>query len=190
VTVGDVTGHGIPAAILMTTVRGFLRLRATMPGTLGDIVSDINREFVKDVEDSGQFMTMFLARIDRSRNRVDWVRAGHDPAILYDPDNDSFIGLNASRGLPLGVADDTVYQSSSCDIKAGQIIFLGTDGIWEARNPDGELFGKERLQMVIHSNSRESARTIALSILDAVEAFRGKEEQEDDLTLVVVKIEP
>ena len=189
VTVGDVTGHGIPAAILMTTVRGFLRLRATMPGSLGDIVSDINREFGKDVEDSGQFMTMFLVRIDRSNNRIDWVRAGHDPALLYDPDSDAFIGLNEGRGLPLGVAADTVYQSSSRDIKPGQIVFMGTDGIWEARNPDGELFGKERLQQVIQTNSREPARTIALSILDAVEAFRGKDEQEDDLTLVVVKIE-
>lgn len=188
VTVGDVTGHGIPAAILMTTVRGFLRLRATMPGTLGEIVSDVNREFARDVEASGAFMTMFLARIDRSENRIDWVRAGHDPAILYDPERDSFTGLDEGRGLPLGVAADFVYQSSACDIKPGQIIFLGTDGIWEAQNPQKELFGKKRLQQVIRVNFRDSARTIALSILDAVEEFRGKEEQQDDLTLVVVKI--
>jgi sigma-B regulation protein RsbU (phosphoserine phosphatase) len=188
VTVGDVAGHGIPAAILMATARGFLRLRAMMPGTLGDIVSDINRQFSKDVADSGQFMTMFLARINRGANRIDWVRAGHDPAILYDPDTDSFSSLDECQGLPLGVAGDAVYQSSSGDIKPGQIIFMGTDGIWEARNADGELFGKERLQAVIHANFRESARTIALSVLDTVEEYRGKGEQEDDLTLVIVKI--
>lgn len=188
VTVGDVAGHGIPSALLMATVRGFLRLRATIPGTLGDIVTDINREFVKDAEDSGQFMTMLLARIDRRKNRMDWVRAGHDPAIVYDPDTDSFSSLEEGRGLPLGVVGDTVYQSSSCDIKSGQIIVLGTDGIWEARNAEGELFGKERLQQAIRTNSRESARAIVLSVLDAVEEFRGKGEQEDDITLVVTKI--
>ena len=188
VTVGDVAGHGIPSALFMATARGFLRLRATVPGTLGDIISDINREFVKDAEESGQFMTMFLARIDLSANRIDWVRAGHDPAILYDPDPDTFNTLNESRGLPLGVSKDEAYKASSCGIKPGQIITLGTDGVWEARNAEGELFGKERLQQVLRKNSRESARTIVLSVLDAVEAFRGQEEQEDDLTLVVIKI--
>ncbi len=188
VTVGDVVGHGIPAAILMTTARGFLRLRATMPGTLGDIVTDVNREFAKDVEDSAQFMTLSLARIDRGENRMDWVRAGHDPAILYDSDSDSFSSLDDGNGMPLGISQDAVYTASSCDIKPGQIIFLGTDGIWEATNSDGELFGKERLQQVIHTNSRESARTIVLSVLDAVEDFRGKGEQEDDLTSAIIKI--
>jgi sigma-B regulation protein RsbU (phosphoserine phosphatase) len=188
VVVGDVAGHGIPSALFMATARGFLRLRATMSGTLGDIVSDVNREFTKDSEDSGQFMTMFLARIDRGANRIDWVRAGHDPAILYDPDTDSFTRLDEGHGLPLGVAMDTAYKASSCKIKPGQILIAGTDGIWEARNASGELFGKKRLQHVVHTNSRESSRTILLSVLDAVEEFRGKGAQEDDLTLVIVKI--
>jgi sigma-B regulation protein RsbU (phosphoserine phosphatase) len=186
--VGDVVGHGIPAALLMATARGFLRLRATMPGTLGDIVTDVNREFVKDAENSTQFMTLFLARIDRDENRLDWVRAGHDPAIVYDPGTDSFSSLDDGKGMALGISKDTVYTASSGDIKPGQIIFLGTDGIWEARNTVGEVFGKERLQQVIHINSRESARSIVLSVLDAVEDFRGKGAQEDDLTSVIIKI--
>jgi len=188
VVVGDVVGHGIPAALFMATARGFLRLRATMPGTLGDIITDVNREFVKDAENSTQFMTLLLARIDRGENRMDWVRAGHDPAIVYDPDTDSFSSLDGGKGMALGISKDTVYTASSGDIKTGQIIFLGTDGIWEARNAEGELFGKQRLQQVIHINSRESARTIALSILDAVAEFRGPGEQEDDLTLVITKL--
>ncbi|MBT8366652.1 MAG: serine/threonine-protein phosphatase [Deltaproteobacteria bacterium] len=181
-------GHGIPSALLMATVRGILRLRATMPGTLGDIVTDVNREFVKDVEDAAQFMTLFLARIDRGENHMDWVRAGHDPAILYDPDTDSFRSLDDGNGVALGISEDEVYTASSCDIKPGQIIFLGTAGIWKASNAEGELFGKERLQQVIHTNSRESARTIVLSVLNAVEEFRGRGEQEDDLTLVITKL--
>jgi sigma-B regulation protein RsbU (phosphoserine phosphatase) len=188
IVVGDVVGHGNPSALLMATARGFLRLRVTMPGTLGDIITDVNREFVKDVEDSTQFMTLLLARIDRGKNRMDWVRAGHDPAIVYDPDTDSFSSLDDGKGMALGISKDTVYTASSVDIKPGQIIFLGTDGIWEARNAEGELFGKERLQQVMHTNSRESARTIVLSVLDAVEEFRGTGTQEDDITAVVIKV--
>ncbi|MFO8084672.1 MAG: SpoIIE family protein phosphatase [Desulfobacterales bacterium] len=188
VAVGDVTDHGIAAAILMTTVRGLLRLRATIPGTLGDIVSDVNREFVKDVKNSGRFMTMFLARIDRHKELMEWVRAGHDPAILYDSQKDCFHSLNGGNGLPLGVSKEATYESMAFNLAPGQIIFLGTDGIWEASNSKGELFGKKRLHQVIHNCAGDSARDIALSILDAVEEFRGKEEQEDDLTLVIVKI--
>jgi serine/threonine protein phosphatase PrpC len=129
-----------------------------------------------------------MARIDRRENRMDWVRAGHDPAILYDLDTDSFSSMDDENGIPLGISQDAVYTVSSCDIKPGQIIFMGTDGIWEARNAQGELFGKESLQQVIHTNSRESARTIALSMPDAVEEHRGRGEQEDDSTLVVIKI--
>ncbi len=104
VMAGDVVGHGNPSALLMATVRGFLRMRVTMPGTLGDIVTDVNREFVMDAEDSAQLMTLFLARIDRDENRINWVRAGHDPAILYDPDTDSFSSLNDGNGMPLGIS--------------------------------------------------------------------------------------
>ena len=101
---------------------------------------------------------------------------------------DEFGSLDDSKGIPLGISQDAVYTASSCDIKPGQIIFMGTDGIWEAHNAQGELFGKKNLQQVIHANARESARTIALSILDAVEEHHGKGEQEDDSTLVVIKI--
>ena len=188
IAVGDVTDHGIAAAILMTTVRGFLRLRATIPGTLGEIVSDINREFEKDVKNSGRFMTMFLIRVDRGNNIIEWVRAGHDPAILYDPDKDDFHRLDGGSGLPLGVTGETSYESLSCRVKPGQIIFIGTDGIWETRNNEGELFGKERLRQALRTFSGESARDIVLSVLDTVEEFRGDQEQEDDLTLVVAKI--
>jgi sigma-B regulation protein RsbU (phosphoserine phosphatase) len=188
VVVGDVAGHGIPSALLMASARGFLKLRTMNPGTLDQIVTDINKEFIKDVDNSGRFMTLFLARIDLGLKRFDWVRAGHDPAILYHSRTDSFTNLDEGRGPALGITEETVYGSSSCDIRRGQILFLGTDGIWEACNADGELFGKKRLQQVIRDNSEESARTIALTILDAVEEFRGDSEQEDDLTLMIIKM--
>ncbi len=188
VAVGDVSDHGIPSALLMATARALLRMRSDSRDSLDDIVADVNREFSKDVGDSGRFMTLFLARIDRDHNRMEWVRAGHDPAILYDPTDDSFKNLDGGKGLPIGVFENAVYEVRSCEIRPGQIVYLGTDGIWEARNSEGETFGKERLQDVIRKNAEFPARKIVHSILDEVGVFCGTAEQEDDLTPVIVKI--
>ena len=188
VAVGDVSGHGIPSALLMASVRAFLRMRSALGGALGDIVADVNRQFSVDVGESGQFMTFFLARVDRSKNYLEWVRAGHDPAILYDLTTDSFQKLNEGKGLPLGVSEKAAYKESFCKISLGQIIYIGTDGIWEARDAEGNIFGKERLEQVIRKYNAETAQTIVLSILDAVKDFCGTADQEDDLTLVVIKV--
>jgi sigma-B regulation protein RsbU (phosphoserine phosphatase) len=187
VVVGDVADHGIPSALLMATVRGFLRLRASMPGRPGEIVSDVNRAFANDVEKSGRFMTLFLAQIDPGRSRIVWVNAGHEPAIMYDPARDTFEHLKG-KGMALGVHKDANYKELSFEIKPGQLIFIGTDGIRETRNHNDEMFGNQRLQQILRQNAKASAQTVKLAILEAVADFRGNQPQEDDLTLVVVKV--
>jgi sigma-B regulation protein RsbU (phosphoserine phosphatase) len=187
VAVGDVSGHGVPSAITMATARAFLRLRASLPGTLAEIISDVNQKFVEDVEYSGEFMTLFLARIDRAARRIQWVRAGHDPALLYDPRQERFHELTG-EGAPLGVSDAARFIESTLPIAAGQVIIIGTDGIWEARNPAGQMFGKDRLMQVIRENAGEPAKAIAIAVLDAVEEFRDHGEQADDITVMAIKV--
>ena len=94
VTIGDVPGHGIAAALLMATVRAGLRQRVSLGGSLKDIVSDVNRQLVSDVEASGQFIGLFYLVLDPSERSIKWVRAGHAPAIVYDPDTDTFDELH------------------------------------------------------------------------------------------------
>jgi sigma-B regulation protein RsbU (phosphoserine phosphatase) len=187
IAVGDVSGHGISSAITMSTVRAFLRLRASLPGSLAAIIADVNRKLVEDVEYSGQFMTLFLARVDRGARRMEWVRAGHDPGMLYDIGRDVFSEL-AGQGAPLGVSDQTRFEESVAAVEPGQIIVIGTDGIWETRNRAGEMFGKERLMHLIRQHAQSPAQAIVLAVLDAVEEFRGPDEPEDDLTLMAVKV--
>jgi sigma-B regulation protein RsbU (phosphoserine phosphatase) len=187
VVVGYLADHGIPSALLMATVRAFLRLRASMPGTPGDIVSDVNRAFANDVEKSGRFMTLFLAQIDPGRSRMVWVNAGHEPAIIYDPVSDAFENLKGN-GMPLGVSEDATYKELSFEIKRGQIIFIGTDGIRETRNQNDEMFGNQRLQQILRQNAKASSQTVKRAILEAVAEFRGNQTQEDDITLVVIKV--
>jgi sigma-B regulation protein RsbU (phosphoserine phosphatase) len=83
--VGDVTGHGVDAALLMTTVRTYLRMRASQCGGISRIVTEMNRHLALDILDTGRFMTMFYMSIDVENKNLSWVRAGHDPAIIYDP---------------------------------------------------------------------------------------------------------
>ena len=90
VAIGDVSGHGISSALLMATVRSSLRQRASLTGNIAKIISDVNRQLAQDVEDSGQFMTMFFLALDTATRQLEWVRAGHDPGIVYDTGSDSF----------------------------------------------------------------------------------------------------
>jgi sigma-B regulation protein RsbU (phosphoserine phosphatase) len=112
VVVGDVTHHGIPSALLMTTARAFLRERVqTPPSDCSAIISDVNKRLVRDVEELNLFMTMFYSEIAIKEKMIRWVKAGHEPAILYTPGTDSY-ELLAGEGLPLGVMEDAVYQRS------------------------------------------------------------------------------
>ena len=188
VVVGDVSDHGIPSALLMTTARAFLRQRMSRAGDLNRIVSDVNRQLARDVEESGQFMTLFLCEIDVDNQWVRWVRAGHDPALIYDLETDSFDELGG-RGLALGIFEDSKYQTLTREIKPRQIIAIGTDGIWETTNIQGQQFGKERFKNVIQANASESAVEILTRVINEVDDFTGQSEKSDDVTLVIIKVE-
>jgi sigma-B regulation protein RsbU (phosphoserine phosphatase) len=189
VAIGDVCGHGIPSALLMATVRSSLRQRVSLPGSTAKIISDVNRHLVKDVEDSGQFMTMFFLALDTETRQLEWVRAGHDPGIVYDPGSDSFSELGGS-GIALGVDGGWSYEDNKkTDFSNGQIIFLSTDGIWEARNQKGEMLGKEPILNAIRQNASSDATQIIDAIFDILDKFIGDVKIEDDVTSVVIKMQ-
>lgn len=189
VVVGDVAGHGIPSALLMATARASLRQRSAMAGSIGEIVSDVNRQLTRDVEESGQFMTLFYLTIDPGNRRLQWVRAGHDPAVFYDPAADTFEELYGS-GVAMGLDEHWKYdENERTGLEDGQIILLGTDGIWEALNANGEMFGKPRIFDIVRQNAAAGAKDISDRIFAALKDFQAGSRAEDDVTLVVVKID-
>ncbi len=189
VAIGDVSGHGISSALLMATVRSSLRQRASLTGNIAQIISDVNRQLVQDVEDSGQFMTMFFLTIDTATRQLEWVRAGHDPGIVYDPGSDAFSELGGA-GIALGVDAEWIYEDNKkTDFTNGQIIFLSTDGIWEARNKKGEMLGKEPILSAIRQNSFSSATQIMAAIFGTLNKFIDGMKIEDDITAVVIKMQ-
>jgi sigma-B regulation protein RsbU (phosphoserine phosphatase) len=189
VAVGDVSGHGIQAALLMATVRAFLKSRARQPGSIADVIADINRLVADDTSETGQFMTLFYAEIDPRERIIHWVRAGHDPAMLYNPDTDTIEEL-MGKGIALGVDGGSEYQGQIIKgLSQGQVLLIGTDGLWETRNESGEMFGKERLKALIRQYAHLSAKQMITSIIDELQAFRKSVKQDDDITLVVIKID-
>jgi sigma-B regulation protein RsbU (phosphoserine phosphatase) len=189
VVVGDISGHGVDSALLMTTARAFLRMRASQPGTISEIITAMNHHLTRDVLETGRFMTLFYLSIDPEQKSLDWVRAGHDPAIVYDPVRDEFEELKGG-GVALGVNDEFDYEENrKGGLANGQIIAVGTDGIWEAINKDGEMFGKDRLRRVIRSHAGEGSSDILNAVYDGLNQFTRGQKTEDDITLVIIKVD-
>ncbi len=184
--VGDVTGHGVPSALLMATARALL-LATEDSETPAGRVRRANRLLCRDVGDSGRFMTLLAMEIRPGEGIARYVRAGHDPALCYDPARGVFEEWPGS-GIPLGIDPDYAYAEYAMPFTTpGAVLVLGTDGIWEARNEAGDMYGKARFREVVAGASGLSAAGIVAAVLDDLTAFRGSRRQEDDVTLVVVK---
>jgi sigma-B regulation protein RsbU (phosphoserine phosphatase) len=189
IVVGDISGHGVDSALLMTTARAFLRMRASQPGTIVEIVSEMNSHLAGDVLESGKFMTLFYLAIDPEQRSLSWVRAGHDPALIYSPESDEFEELKGD-GIALGITEDFQYSlQKKQGLRNGQIIVIGTDGIWEAFNSEGQMFGKKRLCDIIRKHSSASADDILNEVYLEINQFMSGTQPEDDITLVVVKVD-
>ena len=188
IVVGDVSDHGIQSALLMATARAALHQRWSLSGSIAHILSDVNRQLVRDIEESGHFMTLFCTEIDKQKKCIQWVNAGHDPAILYNRYTDAFDELGG-RNPALGIDENVTYKELKRDIVKGQILVIGTDGIWESRNSKGEMFGKDKLKEVIRENAAAPAKGILNSVIKQVEQFSYPLRKEDDVTLTVIKIE-
>ena len=173
VVVGDIAGHGVESALIMTTARAFLRMRASQPGT---------------VAETDKFMTLFYLRIDSVAHQLAWVRAGHDPALVFHPLTDTFEALEGP-GMVLGVDENYVFKTNrQKGLAAGDIIAIGTDGIWEACNRAGEMYGKTRFKDVIREKAEKDAADIVNGVFDDLKQFTFGQAYEDDITLVIIKV--
>ncbi|MEA5088269.1 SpoIIE family protein phosphatase [Solidesulfovibrio sp.] len=194
VIVGDATGHGIAAALFMATGRALLRGGRAAKADPAALLTLANGLLCEDTMDSGRFLTLFALRLVHGGlapdGHLEWARAGHDPALVYDPATDAFVEL-FGPGLPLGVLPDFVYEGQSHPgLKPGQVLALGTDGIWEARNPAGEMYGKDRFRAVLRANAAASAEEILAAGHQDVADFQAGAPRDDDITLVILKAEP
>jgi sigma-B regulation protein RsbU (phosphoserine phosphatase) len=184
---GDVMGHGVAAAMLMASARGMLRSRVGTPGSLGDLLTHVNELLVVDTG-GDRFMTMLVGVVDAETMTTRWSSAGHDAPFVYDAGTDSFIDLDVPAGLPLGVTGGEPYEESKpIPFRPGQVMVIGTDGIWEARNAGDEEFGRDRLKETIRELAGRSAHEIQVGLYERVMVHCGGKTIEDDVTYIVVK---
>jgi sigma-B regulation protein RsbU (phosphoserine phosphatase) len=188
IIVGDVVGHGVGAALLMATIRALMRCRISLAGTPETVIGDVNRLLCKDTAESGNFITLFYLLINWKKKTLEWVRCGHDPAIIYYPETRRFSELKGG-GLALGIEPDFPYKKNSISLEQiQQVILIGSDGVWETENKQGEVFGKERVKTLLAANSHLTPKQIIRKITDEIRLFRQSAPQLDDITLVIAKI--
>lgn len=185
--VGDVVGHGVGSALLMTSAAGILHAAiANGEENLSRLFSTLNTFLEKDVGDT-RFMTLFFAFLNQTERSLKWLSAGHGPTFLYRATTGS-IEEFAATTMPLGVMGDVEFKPvKNVTLESGDILAIGTDGIWETNNPSGEMFGTERVGQLLKELSHKSAEEIISEILQDVEEFRGSAQKADDLTLIVLK---
>jgi sigma-B regulation protein RsbU (phosphoserine phosphatase) len=190
VVVGDISGHGVDAALLMTTARAVIRSRAAFSGSPAQLVSAMNRDLAFDMQRTGHFMTLFMLDFDLSRGSARWVRAGHEPALIYRPEQGTFESL-FGEGLPLGIDEKFAYTEYPLDqLPSGSILAIGTDGIWEATDAGGTCFGKAQFRQIIQDLAHHDSNHIVNSVFDELKNHTRGIPPRDDITLVVIKIEP
>jgi CHASE2 domain-containing sensor protein len=188
IAIGDVSGKGMPASLLMSNVQAGLHSQLFREKIdLVDITTTLNVLIFQNTEVSS-FVTFFLAQLLLQPLRLECVRAGHEKPLLVTADGT--VSELDDGGIALGIIPDAQYSQYETKLEPGDVFCLYTDGVTEARSKAGEWFTKERLFEVILENRYKDAKSIVENIVDKVRQFSGLEKQADDITLVIVRVDP
>ncbi len=199
IAVGDVSGKGISAALLMASIRSALH-GLTFSGTLtlARIIEGLNR-IIYDSSTSNRFVTFFFGEYDPSTRTLDYVNAGHNAPVLLRPTapgHDSFcspegpcmVELLETGGPVLGIFTDVQYEQGRCQLQPYDILIAFTDGISEAMTANYEEWGEERLIAAAKLSTQRSAQDLVTALVQAADEFTAGAPQNDDLSLVVLKV--
>ncbi|HLQ67432.1 MAG TPA: SpoIIE family protein phosphatase [Candidatus Limnocylindrales bacterium] len=184
IVIGDVSGKGIAAALIMAAFRASLIAEIRNNYAMRTSMTKVNRLLWESIEPD-RFVTALFGVLDTAARRLTYVNAGHNPAMLYRAATGQFDTLE-STGPLLGTFETATFKERVVEIRVGDVLVMYTDGVTEAMSPDGELFGEERLRREIVQRKEESAAKVLRGIWEAVQAYQAGD-QEDDVTIVVVK---
>jgi serine phosphatase RsbU (regulator of sigma subunit)/predicted ester cyclase len=182
--VGDATGKGVPAALVMSTTCGMLRLAAQSYSSPGEILQRVNEALVPNVPPN-MFVTCFYAIVDPKSASLSYANAGHNlPCCSHDDQGATEL---EARGMPLGLMPQMSYEEKESVLVPGESVLFYTDGLIEAHNPKGEMFGTPRLRGLL-SESYGVRRGLSVTLMEELVRFTGERwEQEDDITLLTLR---
>ncbi len=184
--IGDVSGKGIPASLVMVITSTLFRVFANSTDSPAEIVSRLNNAIAENNE-ACMFVTFFCGELDLSTGCLTFCNAGHNAPIVAGKDGKSYY-LPMDSNLPLGIVADYKFGNQQVDLPKGSAMLLYTDGLTEGENADKELFGEERTLQAAQALSKLGARDIVNGITEALGQFVGEAEQSDDLTLLCVRL--
>ncbi len=187
--IGDASGHGPAAAVVMAMFHAILHAYPGEPEGPAEMLEHANRQLTaKRIENS--FVTAFLAVYEPRTRRLTYSRAGHDPPLIKDPGRGGAVRrLDAAGGVPLGVLDAVRYEEVTLELRPGQTLLLYTDGITEARGPDGSMFGLSGVERALLECSGEPGHVLR-SIVDPLIRHAGGVRPGDDQTIVAIRADP
>jgi serine phosphatase RsbU (regulator of sigma subunit) len=183
--VGDVSGKGVSAALLMANVQATLRARLPLEPDLAILAAQLDRE-IDETTPGGVFLTLFLGILDPERQELRYVNAGHNPQFVLHADGG--IVAMASTGLPIAIYPGHGYAESAVRLGKGDLLFFYTDGLVEMESETGEMFGAERLQDVLVREQGNGIDAVLERVEEAVRRFRGRVEPLDDATMMALAI--
>jgi serine phosphatase RsbU (regulator of sigma subunit)/DNA-binding transcriptional regulator YhcF (GntR family) len=190
IAIGDVSGKGIGAALLMASLQASLRAQVLHPHLdLSTLIGDVNR-LVYECYPADFFATLFYAEYEPATRVLKYVNAGHNAPMVVRPRYDSCEMYHlTSGGQPVGISPNSELTTTIFQFEIGDVLVAYTDGITEAENPRSDQWGEQRLERLLRSCSRESPERIVNGILDEVSAFADGQPQRDDATLVVMSVQ-
>ena len=178
--VGDVSGKGVPASLVMAVTRSLFRTLAGRETSPAQIVGQMNTS-MSDMNESNMFVTLFCGVLDMKTGHLEYCNAGHNAPLIF---TDKIDMMSVKANLPLGIMQEFDFEQQSLDLHHDDALFLYTDGVTEAENIHHELFGDERLEEVMHE--RRTAQEHLEAVRDAITAFVGEAPQSDDITLLFI----
>ncbi len=185
--IGDVSGKGIPASLVMAVTRTQFRIVSSHVSEPHNIIQTINN-FMAENNDTNMFVTMFIGVLDINTGKLLFSNAGHDAPLIISEDGSLVESLNVNSNIPLGISYGWEYNLQECSIASDSKIFLYTDGLTEAENGKHELFGDKRVNDTANNlKPGASPHQIIEAMTQAVHEFVGKAEQSDDLTMLAIK---
>jgi serine phosphatase RsbU (regulator of sigma subunit) len=182
--IGDVSGKGTGAALLMATVRASFRAHLETPCPLNSLIASLNETIVQS-SNSNTFVSFFYGEIDAGSGQVESVNAGHNPPMLVRTSGD--VERLKADGLILGVFAGVKHKTSQSHLEPGDLLVAYSDGITETQNEQGDEFGEEGLINLLREHRSKSAAAIQKIVSDGIKRFAGATPQYDDVTLIVVK---
>jgi phosphoserine phosphatase RsbU/P len=186
--IADVSGHNLGSALIMVETRSVLRAHAFRSGNAGDALAVLNELLYDDLTRAELFISMFYAKFSAETRFLTYANGGHNPPLLLRCGQQGYVGLDAD-GMVLGVLKGVEFEEKNILLREGDVLTFYTDGITESQNDSGELFGVERLYQALYAYRGAPPEELIEGVLKKVHEFSGHKALQDDVSLVVLKID-